>query len=373
MMKYICYYGNENCKEKRHYVLSATNKIDYISQVLKQNHDVEIISTSSCINKKSDSYRIQTKDGVSVLMPPSIGRKNKFTRFLDKIYIKKWLKKQLNSFNKNDDVIVYHSLGYMKTIEKAKKKRNFNLILEIEEIYGDVSGRKKDKKRELKFFKKADSYIFPTELLNDKVNLKNKPYVIIHGTYNVEKQISGKFNDGLIHCVYAGTFDPRKGGVYAAISASKFLDEKYCIHILGFGTEKEKRVLLEKIDEINNVSKCKVIYEGLLSGQDYIKFIQSCDIGLSTQNPDAEFNTTSFPSKVLSYISNGLRVVSIKIEVLENSAVNNLLYYYEENNPEAIANAIKSIDVSKSYDSRTKIEELNAKFTKEIKNLLELN
>ena len=111
----------------------------------------------------------------------------------------------------------------------------------------------------------------------------------------------------------------------------------------------------------------------MLSGEEYIKFIQSCDIGLSTQNPNAAFNETSFPSKVLSYMANGLRVVSIKIEVLKSSAVNELLYYYDINNPEAIANAIKGVDMSSLYDSRERIKELDKKFREEIKNLLENN
>ena len=70
--------------------------------------------------------------------------------------------------------------------------------------------------------------------------------MVIYGTYNVEKQIANKFDDGKIHCVYAGTFDPRKGGM-SAVNAAKFLDEKYHIHILGFGTEKDKKLLIIKI------------------------------------------------------------------------------------------------------------------------------
>jgi hypothetical protein len=53
--------------------------------------------------------------------------------------------------------------------------------------------------------------------------------------------------------------------------------------------------------------------------------------------------------------------------------VNELLYYYDINNPEAIANAIKGIDMSSLYDSRERIKELDKKFREEIKNLLENN
>ena len=372
-MKILCYYATEN-EEGRSRCLAAINKIDYICKsIVANDQTAEIIS--GCIASSKGHYKGKTKqlaDGVTLKTFSCYKWGNIFQKLWTTVYaffaIFFYL---LFHAKKNEKILVYHSTGYIRAIKWAKFFKGFKLILEVEEIYGDVSGSKKTIKKELSFFKKADAYIFPTELLNQKINVKNKPYVIIHGTYNVEKPIGVKHDDGRIHCVYAGTFDPRKGGVAAAAAAGAFLDENYHVHILGFGGDNDKKNLLQKIDKVNALSKCQVTYDGLLSGQEYIKFIQSCDIGLSTQNPDAAFNATSFPSKVLSYMANGLRVVSIKIEALETSAVSDLLYYYEKNTPEAIANAIKRIDMSVPYDSRERIEELDKKFTEDIKKLLE--
>lgn len=112
-------------------------------------------------------------------------------------------------------------------------------------------------------------------------------------------------------------------------------------------------------------------YDGLLSGEDYIQFIQSCDIGLSTQNPNAEFNDTSFPSKILSYMANGLKVVSIKILALKRSAISDLLCYYEENTSEAIAKAVNDVDFNDGYDSRKRIKELDMNFCRSLQILIE--
>lgn len=372
-MKYLGYYDISN-REGRYFSLAATNKMDYICKSIVANGDsVEIVSASiGSIKGNFKGGEFSIANGVVLKKFLAIKRKGLLKKLCATIYsffsIFFYL---LFHTKRNEKIIVYHSLGYMRSISIAKLFKRFHMVLEVEEVYSDVSGGKKDKRKELAFFKKADAYIFPTELLNQKINLKNKPYVIIHGTYNVEKPIGVKHDDGRIHCVYAGTFDPRKGGVAAAVAAGTFLDAKYHVHILGFGGDNDKKNLLQKIDEVNALSKCKVTYDGLLSGEEYIKFIQSCDIGLSTQNPDAVFNATSFPSKVLSYMANGLRVVSIKIEVLAISAVSDLLYYYDENTPEAIANAIKAIDLTVPYDSRKRIKELDTKFTEEIKNLLE--
>ncbi len=371
-IKYLGYYDVSN-QEGRTYFLAATNKMDYICKSIVANGEsVEIISASIYSNKgKFKGGENAIANGVTLKKFSTKQRDNLLQKIFSTMYsffaIFFYF---LFNAKKKEKIIVYHSLGYRRSVALAKFFKRFHLILEIEEIYGDVSGLKRDKKRELKFFKLADSYIFPTEQLNQKINTRNKPYVIVHGTYNVEEQRVKKFSDGRIHCVYAGTFDPRKGGVAATVAAGKFLDDRYHVHIIGFGGENDKKDLLKKIDEVNALSKCKVTYDGLLSGEEYIKFIQSCHIGLSTQNPNAQFNDTSFPSKVLSYMANGLRVVSIKIKVLETSAVNDFLYYYEENNPEKIAGAIKAIDMTASYDSREKIIELDRQFTKDIRKLL---
>ena len=117
-------------------------------------------------------------------------------------------------------------------------------------------------------------------------------------------------------------------------------------------TKKKKRKCLTLSTAFQKSQKAKITYDGLLSGEEYIKFIQSCDIGLSTQNPNGKYNDTSFPSKILSYMANGLRVVSVRIPVVEESGIGKCVCYYDEQTPENIAKAIKSIDFSEEYDSR---------------------
>ena len=178
-----------------------------------------------------------------------------------------------------------------------------------------------------------------------------------------------KYSDDKIHVVYAGTFDPRKGGATAA-AATEWLSEKYHIHILGFGSSNDTEHIKKVIQNTNEKSKATVTYDGLLSGEDYIQFLQKCQIGLSTQNPDADFNSTSFPSKILSYMANGLRVVTIRIPAIESSDVGQNLYYYDNQTPQDIAKAIMSVDLNDGYDGRVRIAELDKQFRNDLKILL---
>ena len=370
---YIAYYNSTNSSERRNAVLSSVNKMNYICEALENNgYNTEIVSASGATEKKfCKSKKVKLTDKTTLKLFSSLPRLNRIVSFINRVILKtKLFLYMIKNTNKDSIVMVYHSLGYMSLVKRLKKLKGFKLIIEAEEIYGDVIGDEKTSQKEYDFFKIADGFIFPTELLSEKVNTEKKPEVIIYGTYHIEKELPKLFSDGKIHCVYAGTLDPRKGGAIASAESALFLNENYHIHILGFGNEKEKAETLNTIDSISKKSKAKITYDGLLSGEEYIKFIQSCDIGLSTQNPNGKYNDTSFPSKILSYMANGLRVVSVRIPVVEESGVGKCVYYYDEQTPENIAKAIKSIDFSEEYDSRKTIGVLDKAFICNLKTML---
>lgn len=370
---YMAYYNSTNSSERRNAVLSSVNKMNYICEALENNgYNTEIVSASGAVEKKfCKSKKVKLTDKTTFKLFSSLPRLNRVVSVIDRVILKtKLFLYMIKNTNKDSIVMVYHSLGYMSLVKRLKKLKGFKLIIEAEEIYGDVIGDEKTSQKEYEFFKIADGFIFPTELLSEKVNTEKKPEAIIYGTYHIEKEMPKIFSDGKIHCVYAGTFDPRKGGAIASAESAMFLDENYHVHILGFGNEKEKAEMLNTIDNISKKSKADTTYDGLLSGEEYIKFIQSCDIGLSTQNPNGKYNDTSFPSKILSYMANGLRVVSIRIPAIEKSAVGKFMYYYDEQTPENIAKAIKSIDFSEEYDSRKTIGVLDKAFICDLKTML---
>lgn len=379
-LKYLCYFDTlDNIKDNRRYALSAANIITYISESIAsyENRDIEIVSIASSNNSRSCKGNLRKlSNRISLRTFFSLGKGGRIRNKIDfwLLQIKTFLYLVI-TLSSNDDLLVYHSIYYMKMVTILRKIRKFNLILQVEEIYSDVIGDSLLKKKELEYFKLADSYIFPTKILDSIVNQDKKPSVLIHGTYKVEKDrncdIFNKIGfEKVIHCVYAGTFDPRKGGAAAAAAAAVYLPSNYHIHILGFGSDKEVQDIKEIISKISKKASAKVSYDGLLSGEKYIQFIQSCDIGLSTQDLNADFNDTSFPSKVLSYLSNGLRVVTVDIPAVRTSAVGDILFYYTEQTAENIAKTIININLSNKYNSRKLIEEISNKFIKDLHELV---
>lgn len=372
---YLGYYDIvDNKEENRNICLAATNKMAYIITALeKADYGVDVISSSATRNPQGyngKTIKIGKKSTLTLFKTLPWG--NKIRRVLSTLYSKNQLKKYINeNIGENDTLMVYHSVAYAKMLCALKKKKKFKLVLEVEEIYADVNQREEDREKEYKIFETADAYVFSTELLNEKINTRKKPYCVSYGTYQVEEERNCKFDDGKIHVIYAGTFDPRKGGLQATLSAVPFLNSNYHVHILTSCNKEERQWLINEVERLSQNCQCKLTYDGYLSGEQYIRFLQSCHIGLSTQTPQGEYNDTSFPSKVLTYLANGLRVVSIRIPVVEKAAISPMIHFYSENNGEEIAKAIMSVDINKPYNSREKIRELDVKFTSEMKKMLE--
>lgn len=372
-IKYIAFFDTQDSIVKRNYVTSASNKLEYIARAIASTgRDVEIVSISQVQEEKFKFYLSEKKQvatGVTLRLPFSWGGNRGLVRKL-KVF---WHLANMFFFlllncKRNEMIIVYHSLGYFDIIQWAKKIRKFKLILEVEEVYSDVSQMSEYwRNLEFKMFDIADAFILSNDLLDAKINKHNKPSVVIYGTYQVEPKRVEKFNDGKIHVIYAGTFDPNKGGAKAAIMAAEYLPENYHIHICGFGNPEDVETVKNQVTEVQGKSISTITYDGLKKGNEFVEYLQQCHIGLSTQKPEGVYNDTSFPSKVLTYMANGLVVVSIKIPVLEKAAIAAALSFYEIPDGKSLSKAIMKTSLS---DNREIVKRLDYQFKEQINYVL---
>ncbi len=373
-IKCFAYYDTLDSKDMRVNNPAAYTKSSYVFECFRKlGYNIDILSASSVVGTKAKRGRKRTiADGVTLKTLTSFGRGNKVKNLLSRVLFSVNLFFHLLFFVKKDDVLwVYHALPLMKYVKFLKRVKRFKLLFEIEEIYGDVMKSQKTIDQELDCFKCADAYIFCTGLLSGPANPAGKPEVVSHGSYKVIPDMKGSFEDDKIHVVYAGTLRAEKGGVYSAINAGLFLDDRYHLHILGSDKDSVLRQVKALIKSVSEKSKCKITYDGAFYGEKYYSFLQKCHIGLSTQNPYEPFNNSSFPSKVLVYMANGLRVVSVRIPAIEQSDVGEYMCFYDNPDPEIIAETIKAVELDSDYDGRKIIESLDKKFVKKLGELLD--
>lgn len=368
-IKYFTYHACLDNGRLRCGSPAADTKVDYIVSVLNRiGYGVDIISLAPSSESYYLSPLLSVKGDNIYRYFGSLGLNKSLFRIINRWIIKiQFLFWSLFNLKRHEQVIVYHSLGYCRLFLLLKKLKQIHIIGEIEEIYQDVSVQNAKKcHNEYRFIELCDKYIFPTQLLNNKLNKLAKSYVIVHGVYAESSIVEDKFTDGKVHVVYGGTLDPNKGGAYAAVESATHLSSKFHIHICGFG---DSIAIKNLIKSLQSKTKATITFEGELIGEDYVLFIQKCHIGLSTQNPNAKFNDTSFPSKILVYLSNGLKVVSARIPVVVNSALVNNMYFYDKQTPKEIAESIVCASNAKLLQNNI-LYDLDKRFEIELNNLI---
>jgi len=373
---YVCFYTEPECQNEVVSYPSVWSKIEYITAVIKKTGSaVEQLCIAPSLNGTIKG-KIKIVDNCErhIYLTSSYSQKKLVQIINAFIYKLRILFFLLKNVRENDKVLVYHSLFHKRWLWIYKKIFKRKFILEIEDVFSELdNSSKKLKDREWQLIHLADAYLCINELVASKLS-NNKKVIISYGNYSLPKLYQKEKMDK-IRLVYAGVIEQERKAAFLAVDAMKGLPDTYELHILGFGDEKNIICLKKEIDEINNLRGKQVVFlHDRKSGEQYYKFLQTCDIALSTHsydesNMNAADNT--FPSKVLVYLANGLRVVAQQLECLQASTIGDLLYYYSSPNAQLLADVIRDIDLSDNYDSRTRIDELNRVFCQEVALLLE--
>ena len=373
-IKYIAFYSNE--KDRYPQSLAAIDKINYVCEVLENaGFRVELLSLCDVsLNAPKQSYQGQLLKHSQLFLPKTYYKKN-------------WLKKiqyrllrdrsRLSFLNKHIDsgdiVLAYHSLPVLRYVSRIKKKKEIKCVLELEEVYSKLrhsnSNPKKIEKEE-RLINQCDAFLFSSEVLKEgfRSGFNLRPSAVINGVYHANRILPK--NERLKRIVYAGGFAPERG-VDAVIELSQYLPRSYSIHILGSGTVEETKRVINLISNVKSDSCCSVVFHGEKRGEEYTSFLQSCDIGICLQNPEDDFNKYEFPSKVFSYLSNGLYVVSTDIIQLQKSPVYDYITIAPSNRLEDVAKAIMSMNVDELKNPAEILEYLDKKAVQDIKQLME--
>lgn len=360
---YIGYFDSSKSKSRHFVPPSGNSKMQYVARTMAScGYAVRILSLARPLSDKSQflgSEDVSESDDISVHFIQFFCVKNLLLRKISTIWqMICFFVYGLRTIRKSDTIVVYHSLSYASLIYILKKIIGFRLILEVEEIYQDV--------KQIYFFNSwiekrlmtlADAYIFPTEMLDQKINRRNKPSMVIYGNYHVPPIVSEQLNDGKTHVLYSGTFDERKGGAQASIRSAAFLDDHYHIHITGIGSEADVRKVREEIESVSRKTSCRVTFDGFIADKDFFSYIQRLNIGLCTQDPNDVLSSSCFPSKILMYMSNGLTVLSSKAPAVINSQIASELYFYDSQSPEDIAASLQTIPLN--MDKRQVVQNLD--------------
>lgn len=375
---YLCFYANQDNKDILISYPSVWSKIEYICEKIKNcGYNVDILSAAPI--KRNGFYRghvVQQKSGMKEIYLSSFKTKYSLFNKINLIYVYFQIICRLAAVKKDDIILVYHSMFYDRPIILLKKLFRKAFILEIEDVFSELSEKNHYMKaRERKFFEQAQAYLCVNDLIADE--LKNqKKKVISYGRYDLPPLYQPKveLKTDIIDLVYAGVIEQQRGAAFLAADAMLYLDKRYRLHICGFGNETDLHALCNKIREHNaDLRREAIVFHGMLEGEEYYRLLQDCQIALSTHRYNAENLSSAdhtFPSKILVYLANGLRVAAQKLDCLQRSKVGNIIYYYDEPEPKNVAQAIERIKLDSPYRGREIMQSLDETFQKEMRCLL---
>jgi glycosyltransferase involved in cell wall biosynthesis len=141
-----------------------------------------------------------------------------------------------------------------------------------------------------------------------------------------------------VRFLYSGSFDSARG-VDLLLEAIPLLPESgWVLEITGRGP------LVEEVARVADAYRKSgmVRFHGALPQSDYAELLGHCHVGLNCQRASNPISGVTFPSKVFSYLSAGLVVLSSTASNVASICGTGCLYF-EEENAESLAAAMKRI------------------------------
>ena len=184
----------------------------------------------------------------------------------------------------------------------------------------------------------ADGFIFLTEQMNEAVNRKNKPYIVIEGIADASLSLCKDEKDGVYDkktVVYAGSI-AKIYGIENLVKGFLKADIKDCeLLIYGDGDYREE---LENICK-NNKS---VIYMGVCPNDEIVEIEKRASLLVNPRPAAPEYTKYSFPSKTIEYMASGTPVLTTKLPGIPEEYFE-YLYNFESDDADGICSAFKEI------------------------------
>lgn len=313
----------------------------------ENGQDVVVLNTldQDAVNKKEyhKENRILEEDQITyILLPVSENiRKN---RGLAKKSIKKFLTEW--SENNRDSVIVMDVLKpYAEYIAKyAGKMPVISIVTDLSEHLYFTNSLKTYIRKKVKvasfnyIIKKSSEFVFLTEKMNQKLNTRHKPYIVVEGL--VDSTEAGRQYDPDRHndkfvCMYTGALH-RRYGVADLVEAFTF-DEMRNIELHVYGNGDYEKELVQFAEQYSNIK-----YWGVVDNKTIVKRQKEASLLINPRPVDAEFAEYSFPSKNMEYMLSGTPVLTTDLPGMPEE-YKKYVYILNASSSRTIAERIKEI------------------------------
>ena len=244
---------------------------------------------------------------------------------------------------KRDTVVICDALNIFASLAAvyASKFRGFKTVGIVTDVPCYFSYSQKisfTQKLNLKIMKKFKSYLLLTEQMNDIINPKKRPYVVLEGhsdiaMKDVENRIEEKTSPRV--CLYAGSLmriygieNLVRGFVKAGVPDTE-------LHIYGDGDFRQE---LERLVQENDTVK----YMGVVPNSEIVEAELRATLLVNPRPTNEEYTKYSFPSKNMEYMASGTPVLTTKLPGMPKE-YEKYVYLLEKETEEGVAETLRDI------------------------------
>ena len=191
-----------------------------------------------------------------------------------------------------------------------------------------------------KLFNKTDGFIILTEQMNERVNPKGCPYIVLEGHVDSEAPVpqahtTYEAETGKKVVMYAGSLKKIYGigNLVEGFIKADIPDSE--LRVYGDGDFREE---LEKMSEIHP----NVRYKGIKSNLEIVAEEQKVSLLVNPRPIAPEYTKYSFPSKNMEYMVSGTPMLTTKLPGMPEEYYS-YVYLIEDETPDGISEILKSI------------------------------
>ena len=244
-------------------------------------------------------------------------------------------------FAPKDTVVIYDVLVVSASMgaTAAAKLRGFKkvgIVTDLPKFMGIAQNSFMLRTNE-KIVDSADAYVFLTQQMNEEVNKKGKPYIVLEG--HVNNEMKDKEHKPFSHdekqIIYAGGINKIYG---IEMLCNAFLDialPNEILHIYGNG---------DYADELKGLAKenPNLVYHGNRPNDEIVEAELCATLLVNPRPTTGEYTKFSFPSKTLEYMVSGTPVLSSRLPGIPGE-YENYIFYFDDNTQESLAQKMREI------------------------------
>jgi glycosyltransferase involved in cell wall biosynthesis len=193
-----------------------------------------------------------------------------------------------------------------------------------------------------KLQKSYDAYILFSKAMNNIVNSKKSPSLVIEGIYNsagIDFSIPKIKKNAIAH---AGTLN-REVGIETILDVFSLIeDENLELWLMGKGDMTDEIIRRAEIDT-------RIKYLGFMPRKEVFEKLREAKLLINFRDPSDLYTKYSFPSKMFEYLVSGTPVFTTKLEGIPDDYTQNMFTIKSFDNQEL---ALKLIEILQKNDSQ---------------------